>query len=134
MSDDLVEDIKNDPEILNKVRNSNSYAQNLYCAFCNMRWCPREMFPALRQDPVKDLWSASWRGSGGIIAKLRGKGDYMDWYCSGIKGGLSYDTKDDDEYFEKKGYVSEGFVTDEIREDLARIGWFPVPWEDDNTI
>jgi hypothetical protein len=30
-----------------------------------------------------------------------------------------------------KGYVSEGFVTDEIREDFARLGWTPSPWPKD---
>jgi hypothetical protein len=130
---DLVEDIRKSPEIMAKIRQEDRYyAQNLYCAWCNMQWCPRDMFPALRQGE-EDLWSASWRSAGGIVADLRNQGeDYMDYYCSGIKGGMSYDPKDDDEYFAKNKYVSEGDVTEEIAKDLASIGWFPVPYKDDD--
>jgi hypothetical protein len=28
-------------------------------------------------------------------------------------------------------YVPEGVVTDEIREDLKKLGWISVPWDDD---
>lgn len=129
---DLIEDIRNSPEIMAKIRQEDRYyAQNLYCAFSNMQWCPRDIIPALRQGD-KDLWSASWRGAGGIVADLRNKGeDYMDYYCSGIKGATSYDPNDDTAYFEENKYVSEGEVTEEIQADLAKIGWFPVPYNDD---
>jgi len=129
----LEQEIWRDDEILNKIRTSDDYAQNLYAAFCNMQWCPREIFPAIRQDPNQDLWHCSWRSAGGLVADWQGKGgDYMDWYCSGIRGGLSFDGKEDDEYFAKNGYVSEGTVTEEIERDLNRLGWFPVPWEKDS--
>ena len=129
---DLEEDIWQDAEILNKIRTRDDYAQNIYAAFCNMRWCPRETFPALRQDPKQDLWSRSWRSAGGVVADWQGKGgDYMDWYCSGIRGGLSIDGKEDDEYFERTKYVPEGEVTEEVEKDLNRLGWFSVPWGDD---
>ena len=126
---DLVEEIRACPEIMAKLQQENRYyAQNLYCAWSNMQWCKREMWPVLKEE----YWSASWRAAGGIVAELRGKGeDYMDYYCSGMKGGLSYDTKDDDKYFEDNKYVSEGEVTDEIAEDLNNLGWFPVPYNDD---
>ena len=128
---DLVEDIYRDDEILNKIRSRDDYAQNLYAAWCNMRWCPKELWPAIRQDPGKDLWSASWRGAGGIIADFRRKGDYMDWYCSGMGGLATYDLEEGDKYMAEKKYVPEGHITDEIATDLDRLGWFPVPWEDD---
>ena len=136
MKYDLVEDIRNSPEIMAKIRAEDKrYAQNLYAAWCNMQWCPRELFPALRQDPDKDLWSASWRSAGGIVADLRNKGeDYMDYYCSGMRGGLSFDGKEDDEYFERTGYVSESDVTEEIAKDLASIGWFAVPYDDKDLV
>lgn len=132
MNYDLIKDIEQCPEIMAKLQQEDRYyAQNMYCAFSNMQWCPRDIFPALRQGK-EDLWSASWRSAGGIVADLRNKGeDYMDYYCSGIKGGMSYDPNDDDEYFESKRYVSEGEVTEEIAKDLASIGWFPVPYNDD---
>jgi hypothetical protein len=129
-SNDLVQDIWRDDEILNKIRTRDDYAQNLYAAFCNMQWCPRQLVPALRQDGEKDLWSCSWRGAGGLIADWQGKGDYMNWYCSGMGGLATYDEKEGDEYMARQKYVPEGVVTDEVERDLNRLGWFPVPWDD----
>ena len=131
MKRDLVEDIYRDDEVLNKIRTRDDYAQNLYAAWCNMQWCPKELWPILRQDPDKDLWSASWRGAGGIIARFRNQGDYMDWYCSGMGGVATYDLEEGDAYMAKMKYVPEGTITDEIATDLDRLGWFPVPYEDD---
>lgn len=112
------------------------YAQNLYAAMSNMRWQPLDLFPILREE----YWTASWRSSGRIVANIRNKlftqpdgyartEDYMDWYCSGIVG--------DDETWStsnRAGYVSEGFVTQEIREDLAKLGWRPVPYDDKHDV
>jgi hypothetical protein len=53
----------------------------------------------------------------------------MDWYCSGING--SYDYSEGQQQLDQRGYVPEGFVTDEIREDLKKLGWTAVEWEDD---
>jgi hypothetical protein len=126
---DLQEEIKDCSWIMAKIQaEDRRYAQNLYAAWCNMQWCKREMWPVLSER----YWSASWRGAGGIVADLRGKGeDYMDYYCSGMRGGLSYDGKDDEDYFEKTGYQSEGVVSEEIAQDLNDLGWFPVPYNDD---
>jgi len=132
MNRDLVEDIYKDAEILNKIRTRDDYAQNLYAAWCNMRWCPKELWPAIRQDPTKDLWSASWRGAGGIVARFRNNGeDYMDYYCSGMGGVATYNLEEGEAYMAKMKYVPEGTITDEIATDLDRIGWFPVPYDDD---
>jgi hypothetical protein len=128
---DLVQDIYRDDEVLNKIRTRDDYAQNLYAAWCNMQWCPKELWPTLRQDPDKDLWTASWRGAGGIIAQFRKQGDYMDWYCSGMGGVATYDLEEGDAYMAKMKYVPEGVITDEIATDLDRLGWFPVPYDDD---
>lgn len=130
MKYDLVEDIYRCPDVLNKIRTRKEYAQNLYAAFCNMRWCPRDLWPALRQDPKQDLWSASWRSSGGIIAQFRQEGDYMDWYCSGMGGFADYET-DPEEWQKETKFVPEGTITEEIAADLSMLGWFPVPYEDD---
>ena len=129
---DLVKDIYRDDEILNKIRTRDDYAQNLYAAWCNMQWCPKELWPTLRQDPDKDLWSASWRGAGGIVADIRNCGeDYMDYYCSGMGGVATYDLKEGEEFMARMKYVPEGTITDEIATDLDRLGWFPVPYDDD---
>jgi hypothetical protein len=62
-------------------------------------------------------WTCSWRHAGGIIADMLEKGDYIDWYCSGIGHNTN-------------GYVGEGFVTDEIRLDLLKLGWTVKPYDD----
>lgn len=132
MKYDLVKDIYRDDEVLNKIRTRDDYAQNLYAAWCNMQWCPKELWPTLRQDPDKDLWSASWRGAGGIVADIRNCGeDYMDYYCSGMGGVATYNLEEGDAYMAKMKYVPEGTITDEIATDLDRLGWFPVPYDDD---
>ena len=40
MKYDLIEDIRNSPEIMAKIRaEDRRYAQNLYASWCNMQWC-----------------------------------------------------------------------------------------------
>ena len=80
------------------------YAKKLYAALCNMQWHHNDSKP-------DELWSCSWRYSGGLVSGLRNlelstNEDYLDWYCSG----------------------NEGFVDEEIKEDLASLGWSPVEW------
>jgi hypothetical protein len=104
--------------ILEKVRGSESYAQNLYAAMCNNGFIKLEVISVLKGEE----WSCSWRYAGGIIADMREQGDYIDWYCSGIR-----DPMDD-----SNNYVGEGCITDEIRTDLQRLGWAVAPggdWE-----
>ena len=116
--------------ILEKVRGSDAYAQNLYSAMCNNDFIPLEVVPILRQDPKKDYWSASWRYAGGIVADMRQQGDYIDWYCSGIRNG--YDDEQVGKMWDERKYVPEGLITDEIRNDLQRLGWAVAPdgdWE-----
>ena len=115
---DLSEDMKNSTMILEKVK-EDRYAQNLYAAMCNMQWQKVEVLPVLKEE----TWSCTWRSSGGIVAELRGEGDYLNWYCSGIM---------DPEEHVKTGFVSEGVVTDEIKTDLATLGWHPLPWNTDD--
>ncbi len=114
--------------ILEKVRASDSYAQNLYAAMCNNNFTKREMWPILKEEK----WSCSWRYAGGIIADMRQEGDYIDWYCSGM-GGLNqeYDAKETNEQWQKRtGYVSESVVTEEIEADLHTLGWLVIKDEE----
>jgi hypothetical protein len=121
----LEHDLRSSDWMLEKVRNSDVYAQNLYAAMCNNTFQEIEMWQILTDQS----WGCSWRYAGGIIADMQQKGDYIDWYCSGIQSSLT-----DAEYMsmtdqEKeiadrlKDYVGEGFVTDQIREDLRKLGW-----------
>lgn len=104
-------DLRSTDWILKKVRESDTYAQNLYAAMCNTDFIKNDVWPILQDD----TWSCSWRYAGGIIADMREEGDYMDWYCSG-SGWV-------DEDGVKKPHVGEGHVTEEIREDLLKLGW-----------
>ena len=108
--------------IVNKICTSKVYAQNFYAALCNVEWFEGdELFARLRGD----FWGCSWRSAGGIVADIRGEGDYMDWYCSGMMTSHPDDDIGRDAEL-TRGYVPEGTVTAEIRQDLAQIGWRPV--------
>jgi hypothetical protein len=127
MKYELDQEISATPELVTKIKSREDYAQNLYAAFCNMRWQKTEVMPILKDE----LWSVSWRAAGGVIAELRGQGDYLDWYCSGMGGfNLSYDAEEVAAWLTDKKFVPETTITDEIREDLRQLGWHPVPWED----
>ena len=122
---DLEYDLRTTKWICDKAKASDSYAQNLYAAMCNMRFQKIAVMPILKEE----LWSCSWRSSGGIIADMLEKGDYIDWYCSGIgNDDMGYGLT----HVDGKGYVAEGVVTDEIKEDLYKLGWIPVEWDDDD--
>ena len=111
--------------ILEKVRADDAYAQNLYAAMCNNGFIKLEVIPVLKGEE----WSCSWRYSGGIIADMQQKGDYIDWYCSGIRN--DYQDEDSNVSYPNR-YVPEGCITDEIRTDLQRLGWAVAPdgdWE-----
>ena len=107
--------------ILEKVRTNDAYAQNLYAAMCNNGFIRLEVIPVLKGEE----WSCSWRYAGGIIADMQQKGDYIDWYCSGIRN--DYDDEEAGKLWDGRNYVGEGCITDEIRNDLQRLGWAVAP-------
>ena len=122
-------DLRSSKELCDKVKESDNYAQNLYAAMCNMDWQSREFWQELKGE----TWSCSWRHAGGIIADMQEKGDYIDWYCSGIGNeelgnGLDGTIPD---VTDGRDYVPEGTVTEEIELDLNRLGWRPVPLTDE---
>jgi hypothetical protein len=110
-------DLRSTDWILSKVRESQTYAQNLYAALCNNEFVRADMWPILKEE----YWSCTWRYAGGIIADMQQQGDYIDWYCSGIGDGLGNGDPDG-----ARGYVGEGLVTDEIQQDLKALGWIVV--------
>lgn len=103
-------DLRTTDWIVNKVQASEVYAQNLYAALCNNYFQKKDTWNILTDRK----WSCSWRHAGGIIAHMRESGDYIDWYCSGIRN--NYDC----------GYVSESEVVDEIEQDLNTLGWIVI--------
>ena len=122
-------DLRSSKEMCDKVKQSDNYAQNLYAAMCNMTWQSREFWQELKGE----TWSASWRHAGGIVADMQETGDYINWYCSGI-GNEEYGNGLDGtipDVTDGRDYVPEGTVTEEIELDLNRLGWRPVPYEDD---
>jgi hypothetical protein len=98
-------DLRSCDWIIEKCKNSKIYSQNVYAALCNNSFLKNNV-----------EWHCSWRHAGGVVANLNEKGDYIDWYCSGIP----YDPP---EHGIKDGYVSEGFATKEIINDFKKIGW-----------
>ena len=129
-------DLRTTEWILEKVRNSNSYAQNLYAAMCNTDFQKNEFMPRLSGK----TWGCSWRSAGGIIADMQEKGDYIDWYCSGIRNDApvlldeqfaELTKEQQDHYIETKSYVGEGYITDEIKADLKKLGWDVMPDDPD---
>lgn len=97
LSCDLERDFCSTDWILAKVRTDVNYAQKLYAALCNNQFQHQDVWTVLSDQS----WSCTWRYAGGIIAGMREEGDYMDWYCSG----------------------GEGYVDEEVAEDLAKLGW-----------
>jgi len=127
--DNMEYDLRSTQWILDKVKDE-VYAQHLYAAMCNNDFTKNDVWPILTEK----RWSRSWRSAGGIVADMRQEGDYIDWYCSGIKDNKILDddefqalTKEQQEYYiQGKKFVPEGHVTDEIREDLLKLGWIVI--------
>jgi hypothetical protein len=106
MKVDLEKDLLSSQWIIEKCKHSPVYSQNLYAALCNNRFFYNN-----------EEWTCSWRYAGGLVSEMNGGNDYMDYYCSGM--GISH----------TNGFVGEGFVTDEIRTDLLRLGWIIKPYD-----
>jgi hypothetical protein len=123
-------DLRSSQWILDKVRGDNVYAQNLYAAMCNNDFQKNDFIIRLADK----TWACSWRYAGGIIADMQEKGDYIDWYCSGIRNDTPMEQHEWNnltaeqqlKYKESQGFVSESVVTDEIRSDLKKLGWLVV--------
>jgi hypothetical protein len=71
---------------------SDLFAALLYGALCNTQW---------KHTASGVEWSCSWRSAGGIVATLRGEGDYLDWYCS----------------------TGEGLVDEQVVAEIRALGW-----------
>ncbi|MFY8212416.1 MAG: hypothetical protein ACOVLB_07125 [Candidatus Nanopelagicus sp.] len=109
-------DLRSSEYIVEKCQDK-MYAQNLYAALCNNDFRQNDVVPIL----LEETWGCTWRYAGGIVADLRQEGDYIDWYCSGIR-----EEEDVESPEQSRPYIHEGYVTDEIRDDLFKIGWIVV--------
>jgi hypothetical protein len=98
---DLESDIKSTDWLVEKIKNNKIYAQHVYAALCENEW---------RFGSTSEMWLVHWREAGKIISEVREEGSYLDWYCSGV-------------IWNNEGNVREGLVTEEVREDLNKIGW-----------
>lgn len=107
-------DLRNTEWICAKAKQHPWYAQNIYAALCNQIWQRHDVWPILKGQ----TWSCSWRYAGGIVADMVGQGSYLDYYCSGIGGGLDLSTHTSNNLF-----VGEGVVTEEIQKDFLKLGW-----------
>lgn len=111
-------DLRTTDWIIQKVKNDDVYAQNLYAALCNNQFIQLEdIWNILKEN----YWHCSWRYAGGIIADIQEQGDYIDWYCSGMG----------DKKGNRIGYVGEGFVSPDVKADLKQLGWVIIPNNDD---
>ena len=119
-------DLRSTKWICDKAKAREEYAQNLYAAMCNNEFQRLEVWQLLKGQ----TYSCSWRYAGGIIADMVEQGDYIDWYCSGMVGHASEEevaamTQEDRAKYHwyRENFVSESVVTDEVREDLLKLGW-----------
>lgn len=134
--DNMEYDLRSTQWISDKVKADDVYAQQLYASMCNNDFTKNDVWPILTEKK----WSCSWRHAGGVIADMKEKGDYIDWYCSGIRDNKILDddeyqalSKEQQEYYiQCKKFVPESVVTDEIREDLLKLGWIVIDDHNDN--
>ena len=127
--DNLEYDLRSSSIIQEKCKD-NGYAQNLYAALCNNEFRKNEIVPILTEQ----TWSCTWRYSGGIVADILEKGDYIDWYCSGISDKTEItdsefaqmNPQQQEYYADSMKYVAEGRVTEEIKQDLFNLGWIVI--------
>lgn len=99
IDNNLEYDLMRSEYILNKIFD-DTYAQSLYAALCN------NSFIKIDEENENNIWDCSWRYAGSIVARLQQKGCYLNWYVNLDNNG-----------------IPEGTVTDEILEDLNKLGW-----------
>jgi len=108
----LERDIRSAEWIINKVRDQEIYAQNLYAALCNNNFAPKDMWAILKNL----TWNCTWSYAADMIADIRQDDSYIHWYCSGTGfAGTDF-----------AGFVEESYVTDEIVSNFNDIGWILV--------
>ncbi len=105
----LERDIRRTWWMVEKVRSSDVYAQNLYAAFCNNEFAPKDTWAILKN--IK--WSCGWRYASTMVAEIREDSDFNDWYCSGVQ-------------LRNQLFVPESVIVPEIETDFDQLGWIKV--------
>ena len=59
-----------------RLKEDENFGCDLWSAMANVGWYHEA-------DPEETECRRSFRGAGRLIADMLGKGDYVDWYCSG---------------------------------------------------
>lgn len=123
---DLEFDIVSDPEFV-ELMADDIFCAELWTAFANQDW-QKVRFPGFTEAEVVayrlanesksdwynwDVWGASFRGMGGVIAGIRNDchnmdEDYCNWYCSNYSIDANF-----------------GDISERVRTILARLGWEP---------
>ena len=78
---DFLEDLET--EFGNLIRSSDEFCKELWSALTNTDWNGPD------GNPAYNLFGVSFRAAGGIIADIRGSGNYMHWYCESPSGIVS---------------------------------------------
>lgn len=86
-------DFENDLATLfgDKIKTNDDFCESVWSALANVIW----------RNKDGSEFSCTFRYAGGLIANIRGQGDYLDWYCCG-----PYEN-----------------VSDEISSGLSGLGW-----------
>ena len=88
-----------------RIREDDEVALALWCAISDTLW----------RHEDGGCVSFGFRGAGHLVAAIRGKGSYIDWYLRGCLAG-------------------PGIVREDIREVLVAMGWTPEEFKLDNPI
>ncbi len=84
--------------VKDKILADETIGEDVWGALSNVTWVDKN------GEECNDGHGYSFRGAGSLIAKIFGKGDYMDWYCSG----------------------NTGAIPEFLQEEMSRYGWFPL--------
>jgi hypothetical protein len=116
MEHDLEKDLLNSQYIKEKCTN-DTYAQNLYAALCNNEFTKNEVVPILKEE----VWTLQLEICRGLSSSnTRECGTILIGTVVELTRGWNNDEPDD---WDETGFMPEGCVTDEIRNDLLHINW-----------
>lgn len=81
-----------------EMKTNHELCVRVWSSLANVDWY------YIRDIPSCHRVSYSFRAAGRIIADIRGRGDYMDWYCSGPTSLVDHEVR--------RALRKEGFIPD----------------------